>query len=138
MVTGSVAAQRFNALLIALFAYVAVLLMVVGIYGLIAGWVNESTRDLGVRLALGATRGEVFSFVIGRGLRLAAIGTAAGLALAFVASRLLSGLLFGVEPWDPLVFGGSTLLVTIAAVAASYLPARRAVAIDPAVALRGE
>ena len=138
MVTGSVAAQRFNALLIALFAYVAVLLMVVGIYGLIAGWVNESTRDLGVRLALGATPGEIFSFVIGRGLRLAAIGTAAGLALAFFASRLLSGLLFGVEPWDPLVFGGSTLLVTIAAVAASYLPARRAVAIDPAVALRGE
>jgi putative ABC transport system permease protein len=138
MVTGSVAAQRFNALLIALFAYVAVLLMVVGIYGLIAGWVNESTRDLGLRLALGATPGEIFSFVIGRGLRLAAIGTAAGLALAFFASRLLSGLLFGVEPWDPLVFGGSTLLVTIAAVAASYLPARRAVAIDPAVALRGE
>jgi len=76
--------------------------------------------------------------VIGRGLRLATIGTAAGLALGFFASRLLSGLLFGVEPWDPLVFGGSTLFVTIAAVAASYLPARRAVGIDPAVALRGE
>jgi putative ABC transport system permease protein len=138
MVTGSVAAQRFNALLIALFAYVAVLLMVVGIYGLIAGWVTESTRDIGVRLALGATPGEILSLVVGRGLRLAAFGAAGGLVLAFFGSRLLAGLLFGVEPWDPVVFGGATLLVTIAAAAASYLPARRAVSIDPAVALRGE
>ena len=138
MVTGSVAAQRFNALLIALFAYVAVLLMVVGIYGLIAGWVTESTRDIGVRLALGATPGEIFSLVVGRGLRLAAFGAAGGLMLAFFGSRLLSGLLYGVEPWDPVVFGGATMLVAVAAAAASYLPARRAVSIDPAVALRGE
>jgi putative ABC transport system permease protein len=138
MVTGSVAAQRFNAVLIAIFAYAAILLMVVGIYGLIAGWVSESARDLGVRLALGATAREILSLVIGRGLRLAAFGAAGGLVLAFFGSRLLSGLLYGVEPWDPVVFGGATLFVVIAAFAASYFPARKAVSIDPVVALRDE
>ena len=138
MVAGSVAAQRFNAVLIAMFADAAILLMAVGIYGLIAGWVSESTRELGVRVALGATASEIFSLVIGRGLRLAALGAAAGLALAFAGSRLLSGLLYGVEPWDPVVFGGATLIVAIAACAASYLPARRAVSIDPVGALRAE
>jgi putative ABC transport system permease protein len=138
VVTGSVAAQRFNAMLIALFAYVAVLLMVVGIYGLIAGWVTESTRDLGIRLALGATAGEVFTFVIGRGLRLAAFGAAGGLILAFLGSRLLAGLLYGIHPWDPVVFSVATLAVLLAAALASYLPARRAVSIDPVIALRAE
>jgi putative ABC transport system permease protein len=138
VVTGSVAARRFNAMLIALFAHVAVLLMVVGIYGLIAGWVTESTRDLAIRVALGATAAEVFTFVIGRGLRLAAVGAAGGLVLGFLVSRMLSGLLYGIAPWDPLVFSVATLAVMLATALASYLPARRAVSIDPVIALRAE
>ena len=112
------------------------ILMVVGIYGLIAGWISESSREIGVRIALGAATADVLRLVVGRGFRLAAARTALGLALAFAATRVLESMLFGVAPRDPIVFGAAGSIVLLASALASYIPARRAIAIDPASCLK--
>jgi putative ABC transport system permease protein len=138
IVSGSVASERFNALLLALFAQVALALALVGVYGLIAGWVAASTREIGVRVALGAGIGSVYRLVLGRGLRLACAGVVVGLLLALAATRFLGAMLFGVSAWDPSVFAGAAALVLIAALLAAWIPARRALAIDPAAALRAD
>ena len=136
VVDGSLAQRRVNIALTGAFAALATILMVVGVYGLIAGWISESTREIGVRIALGAGMDDVLRLVVGRGLRLAAAGTAVGLVLAFAGTRMLESMLYGVAPRDPMVFAGAGLIVLVASALASYIPARRAVAIDPASCLK--
>ncbi|HEU4629931.1 MAG TPA: ABC transporter permease [Gemmatimonadaceae bacterium] len=117
---------------------VALLLAVLGIYGVTAYSVARRTRELGIRVALGATRGGVLRLVLREGALLAGVGALIGLAAAAALTRLLAGLLYGVPPLDPLAFGGAAVLLALAALAAAYLPARRAAAVDPTIALRSE
>ena len=109
-----------------------------GFFGVISYIVSEHTRDIGVRMALGAQSGNILSDVLRQGLQLAAAGAGIGLAAAFIMARLMSGLLFGVRPTDPLTFTGVALLLIVVALLACYIPARRAVRVDPILALRQE
>jgi putative ABC transport system permease protein len=129
---------RFAARVFSAFALVALLLAALGLYGLLAYVVGRRTREIGVRVALGALPRDVRRLVLKEGLALTAGGILLGLAGSFGASRLLSSLLFGVGPVDPLTFGAGPLLLAAVAVAACLLPARRATRVDPAVALRSE
>ena len=134
----SLSERRFNASLIAIFAGVALTLAAVGLYGVIAYLVQQRTREIGVRMALGAQRHHVLTLVMRHGLTLCAAGVALGLCAAFAASRLIRALLHGVEPTDPATFLGVSFLLVVVALAATYLPARRAARLDPSVALRYE
>ena len=136
--SASLSQRRFSMEMVALFAVTALLLAGLGIYGTISYVVSERTREIGVRLALGAQREEILGMVLRQGLGLAIGGAAAGLLGALIASHLMAGLLFGVRPTDPLTFLGVTLMLTAVALAASYIPARRAMRVDPLVALRYE
>ena len=132
------APTRFAMALLLAFAVIALVLSAVGLYGVIAYSVSQRTREIGVRVALGADRRSVERLVVGAGLRLTAIGLTVGLGAALASTRLLSGLLYGVSPADPGSFVAIALLVVATALLASYLPARRAVRIDPITALRAE
>ncbi len=134
----SLAARRFNLTLIAVFAGAALLLALAGIYGVTAYAVTQRTREIGVRMALGAGTGDVLLLVLGQGLRTAAVGVAAGVAGSFALTRTLQSLLFGVSATDPLTFASVALLLVLVAFLASYIPARRAARVDPMVALRYE
>ena len=134
----SVEEPRFRTLLLGGFALMALLLAAVGVYGLISYSVTQRTREIGIRIALGAQPRQVVAPVVREGLMLALAGLALGLAGAFGAARALSRFLFGVGPTDPLTFGAVSLLLLLVAVVASYLPSRRAMRIDPIVALRTE
>jgi putative ABC transport system permease protein len=124
--------------MVGLFALTALLLSGLGIYGVISYIVGERTHEIGIRLALGATSRDILSAVLRQGLQLAIAGAAAGLVCALAVSRLMAGLLYGVKPTDPLTFVAVTLLLMIVAVFACYLPARRALRVDPMIALRCE
>jgi putative ABC transport system permease protein len=137
-VADSVGRQRFYATLIAIFAAVALILSAVGLYGVIAYAVSQRTHELGVRVALGATGDRISRMVIGEGLVLTAIGVVIGIAGSFAAGRLVSTLLFGVNAFDPLTFGGVVVVLAAVAALASWLPARRAARVDPLVAMRGD
>jgi predicted permease len=130
--------RRLAMLLLGAFAGVALLLASIGIYGLLSQLVAQRTPEIGVRLALGATPRDVVGLVVGRGMKLVVIGTAAGLALSFVLTRLMSSLLFGVSAADPLTLAGVPALLATVALVACYVPARRAARVDPTVALRYE
>jgi ABC-type antimicrobial peptide transport system permease subunit len=131
--------QRWmNMTLVGTFASVALLLCSIGVYGVIAFAVAQQRREFGIRLALGASRGGIAAAVVRRGLLLSGIGTAAGLAFAIVVSRSMTSLLFGVSATDVASYGSAAMAIIIVAVVASYLPARRAAAVDPAVTLRAE
>jgi predicted permease len=131
--------QRWmNMTLVGTFASVALLLCSIGVYGVIAFGVARQRREFGIRLALGASRGGIAAAVVRRGLLLSALGTAAGLGIAVVLSRSMTSLLFGVAATDAVSYGSATVAIIIVAVLASYLPARRAAAVDPAVTLRAE
>jgi predicted permease len=117
---------------------IALFLATLGLYGLISHSVRQRTHEIGIRIALGATRGKVLRILIKQGLRLVLIGLGAGLAIAFLITRVLSGVLYGVKATDPLTFGGVALLLAGVAVLASYIPARRAASIEPMQALRSE
>jgi putative ABC transport system permease protein len=134
----SLALQRFLMVLFLLFAIVGVTLAVVGVYGVLAQVTKRRTREMGIRLALGAEAAEVRWLVVRQGLRLTLIGLAAGSIAALVATRAMSGLLFGVPATDPVTFGGVGVLVALAGVMASLVPAIHASRADPAIALRGE
>jgi len=131
-------APRMGAALLAVFGGVALILAVVGVYGVLSYSVNQQTREIGIRMAMGAQTGSVLKLVVKQGMRLAIIGLVLGLVVALAAMRLLSSLLFGVSAHDPLIFGGVTLVLATAAVLACYIPARRAAHVDPLVALRYE
>jgi len=137
-VSSQVAPTRFYLFLVALFAGVAVVLAGVGLYGVVSYLVSRRTREIGLRVVLGADRGEIVRMVVVQGLRPAALGMAAGLAAALWGARLLESLLYGVPPRDPWVMVGVSLLLGALVVAASWLPARRATRVDPVEALRAE
>jgi predicted permease len=134
----SIARQRFSMLLLAVFAGVAMLLGAVGIYGVVSYSVTQRSHEIGVRMALGARSSNVLRLVVGQGLKLALIGVAAGLAAAFVLTRLMESLLFGISATDPATFVAIPVVLVAAATLASYIPARRATKIDPIIALRYE
>jgi len=136
LVSASVAQPRFSTLLLAIFAAVSLLLASVGLYGVVAFSVNQRRTELGLRIALGAEPGEVMRLVLRQGMLPVGIGIAAGLGGAMLLARVMKSLLFGVEPGDPATFGAVAIVLTLVALAACYLPARRATAVDPAATLR--
>jgi predicted permease len=135
---GATAAPRFRTMLLVAFAAVALLLAVAGVYGVMAYTVNQRVPEIGLRVALGASPGDVLGLVLKDGGRLVAIGLLAGGALSLAGARFLNGLLFGVSATDPLVLAGVSLLVALAALGACYVPGRRALGVDPLLALRAE
>ncbi len=134
----AVAPQRFNALVLAIFSGMAVILAVVGVYGVMAYSVTRRTHEIGIRRALGAQRQDIMGLVLRRGAALALVGITLGLAGALALTRFLSNLLYGVKVRDPLTFVVVSLILTAVALMASYIPARRATKVDPMVALRHE
>jgi putative ABC transport system permease protein len=134
----SVAPERLNLTLLSLFAGIALVLAVVGIYGVMSYSVTQRTHEIGIRMAIGAQPRDVFRMVIGQGMILALIGIACGLVGAFGLTRLMATMLFGVEPTDPATFAVIAVLLTLVALVACYVPSRRATKVDPVVSLRYE
>jgi putative ABC transport system permease protein len=132
----SIARQRFSMAVLGVFAGLALLLALVGLYGVIALSVAQRRREIGVRMALGAQRRDVLSLVLGEGMRVTLLGVAIGLAGAFGLTRVLRSLLFDMSPTDPRFFAGAASLVAVVALVATYLPARRALGVDATTALR--
>ena len=136
--SGATATPRFRTVLLVVFAVVALLLAVAGVYGVMAYTVSQRVPEIGLRVALGASPGDVMGLVLREGGALIAIGLAAGAALSLAGAQFISGLLFGVSPRDPIVFAGVSMLVAIAALCACLIPGRRALKVDPLLALRAE
>jgi predicted permease len=134
----SLARRRFSMLLLTLFACVALGLAAIGVYGVIAYLVSQGTREVGIRMALGATPREILLLVVRQGLTVAVVGVAAGLVGAWAVTRFMESLLFGISSRDPLTFTVIAALLGLTALLASYVPARRAARIDPMVSLRAE
>ena len=134
----SVAPERLNLTLLAIFAGIALVLAIVGIYGVMSYSVTQRTREIGIRMAIGAQRRDVFTMILGHGMKLALIGIGLGLGGAFALTRLMASMLFGVEPTDATTFAGIAVLLTFVALLACYLPGRRATKVEPTVSLRYE
>jgi predicted permease len=138
VLAGSFAARRLSMILLGIFAALALLLSCVGIYGVISYAVGQRTHEIGVRMALGAQRRDVMRLVLGEGVKMALVGVAVGIAAALGLTRLMANQLFGVTPQDPLTFAAVAIVLMLVTLVACYLPARRAVRVDPMVALRYE
>jgi predicted permease len=138
VLSAAVARQSFNMVLLSIFAGVALMLAAIGIYGLMSYSVDQRTQEIGIRMALGADRGRMLRVVLREGMTLAILGVVLGLALAYGLTRLLASLLFGVKASDPFAFAAVAGILTLVALVATFIPARRATAIDPASALRYE
>ena len=138
IVAGAVARQRFSMLLLAIFAGLALVLAAVGIYGVMSYSVAQQTREIGIRIALGAQRGDVLRMTVKEGLKLVGVGLLIGLISAFVLTRVMESLLFGISATDPVTFGIICVVLLIVATLASYIPALRAATVDPMVALRAQ
>ncbi len=134
----SLASRRFSMILLNVFAALALALSCVGIYGVVSYLVGRRTHEIGIRIALGANRSDVLRLIVGEGVKMALIGVAVGLAAAFALTRLMANMLFGVSTTDPLTFGSVAILLTLVSLAACYIPARRAMRVDPMIALRYE
>jgi hypothetical protein len=138
VVAGAVSRQNFNMVLLTIFAGVALVLAAIGIYGVMAHSVQQRNQEIGIRMALGASRRRMLGMVLRQGLTMAGLGVGVGLLLAYGMTRILASLLFGVKASDPLTFGVAAVTLTMVALVAAYLPARRATGVDPAAALRYE
>jgi ABC-type antimicrobial peptide transport system permease subunit len=138
VISQSLAARRFAMVLLAVFAGLALVLSNIGIYGVISYVVGRRTHEIGIRMALGAQRTDVLKIVLGRAASLALIGVCIGLAAAEGLTRLMSSILYGVSSTDPLTFGLVAVVLMLVAITACYVPARRAMRVDPVTALRSE
>jgi putative ABC transport system permease protein len=138
LLDGTVAEPKLVTLLLGGFSALSLVLVGVGIYGVISYSVSRRTHEIGIRIALGARPGRVMALVLSDGAKLTLLGVGIGLAGALLTTRLLESLLFGVSATDPVTFAGVTLLVLVVALAACYVPAKRAMRVDPLVALRCE
>jgi len=138
ILAGTLAARRFSMILFSVFAGLALLLSSIGIYGVICYLVGQRTREIGIRVALGARRADVLRLVLGHGVRMAVVGVTIGVAASLGFTQLMAGMLYGVSPADPITFIGVAAILTLVALAACYMPARRAMRVDPNVALRYE
>jgi putative ABC transport system permease protein len=136
LVSASITGQRFSLVLLALFAGLALVLATIGIYGVMSSVVEQRTREIGIRLALGAQKRDVLRLIVRQGLTPALIGVGVGLIASLALTRLMATLLFGVGATDPLTFAGVAALILAVAALACYVPARRAMKTDPLVALR--
>jgi len=137
-VARSIASQRFSLILLGAFAFLALALAGVGIYGVLSYLVGQRTNKIGIRMALGAQRLDVLSMVLADGARMTFVGVAIGVVSALGLTHLMANMLFGVRPTDPITFGAVAVLLCSVAMFACYLPARRAMRVDPLVALRYE
>ncbi|MEO6971734.1 MAG: FtsX-like permease family protein, partial [Chthoniobacterales bacterium] len=135
VVADSLGARRVSMQLFTVFAAAALILAAIGIYGVVAYSVTQRTQEIGIRMALGAQKSDVARMVVRQGMTLALIGVGVGLAGAFALTRVIANLLFGVEANDPMIFAGISLLLTVVALLACYLPARCAAKLDPMIAL---
>jgi len=138
VVASALAERRFTMLLLGLFAATALALSAIGIYGVMAYFVSQRTREIGIRMALGASPGDVVRMVLEQGVRLAAAGVVAGIAGALAITRVISTLLYGIGPRDPGTLVALSAALTVVALVACYVPARRATRVDPMSALRNE
>ena len=138
IISDSLAARRFSMILLGIFAALALVLSCVGIYGVISYLAGQRTHEIGIRMALGAQRNDVLRLILGHGAKMVLIGVAVGIAASLALTRLMAKLLFGVSAYDPLTFLAVACLLILVALAASYIPARRAMRVDPIVALRYE
>jgi ABC-type antimicrobial peptide transport system permease subunit len=138
VIAQSISRQNFNMVLLTIFGAIALVLAAVGVYGLMSYSVEQASHDIGVRMALGAARRDILSLVVAQGMKLTGAGLVIGTAAAFAASRLLAKMLYGVTPGDPATYGVVIAALGTIALVACYLPARRAVRVDPIVALRQE
>ena len=138
IVAGAVARQRFSMLLLGIFAGLALVLAAVGLYGVMSYSVAQQTREIGIRIALGARRTDVLAMTVKNGLRLVGVGLVFGLLIAFVLTRVMTSLLFGISATDPVTFATISIVLLAVALLASYFPARRATKVDPMIALRAQ